>query len=226
MKNTLELAEVTPWGRSMAEYLEIFSLTEKDLSKRILSVGDGTSSFNSEMFDAGRKVVSADPIYKFNKLELNSRIDQVMAQASSRYGHYSTQHPELKDYELKRFKAMKLFIKDYDNGKKQKRYLNYALPDGLKFKPLEFELGLSAHFLLLYDQLGLEFHITSITALLSVCKEVRIFPTLNLRGQRSTVLNPILEHFNIGYSAQLTKVAYGFEQMGFDMLTIKRKHDL
>jgi len=37
----MELSEVVPWGRSLSEYIEMFSLSENDLEKKILGCGGG-----------------------------------------------------------------------------------------------------------------------------------------------------------------------------------------
>ena len=47
------LEKVVPWGRSFAEYIRMFSLTEEDLEKRILGCGDGPASFNAELTKKG-----------------------------------------------------------------------------------------------------------------------------------------------------------------------------
>jgi hypothetical protein len=49
----MKLDEIVPWGRSLAEYQLMFSLTEADLSRDILGCGDGPASFNAEMTDRG-----------------------------------------------------------------------------------------------------------------------------------------------------------------------------
>ena len=44
----LKLDHVVPFGRSFDEYQKMFDLTEYDLSKRILGVGDGPASFKQK----------------------------------------------------------------------------------------------------------------------------------------------------------------------------------
>ena len=57
-----ELKNIVPWGRTLDEYKRMFNLTEQDLSKKIISFGDGPASFNSEMNHLKKTVVSLDPI--------------------------------------------------------------------------------------------------------------------------------------------------------------------
>jgi ubiquinone/menaquinone biosynthesis C-methylase UbiE len=89
---------------------------------------------------------------------------------------------------------MKDFIKDCDNGKKNKGYVYQELPK-LSFKNDSFDLVLSSHFLFLYsDYFDLEFHIDSILEMCRVAKkEVRIFPILDLKNNRSKHLKPIID---------------------------------
>lgn len=70
----MKLADVVPWGRSLAEYCAMFSLQEIDLQGRILGCGDGPASFNAEMTALGRAVVSVDPNYNFSGAEIAQRV--------------------------------------------------------------------------------------------------------------------------------------------------------
>ena len=72
-----------------------------------------------------------------------------------------------------RMTAMRNFLEDFNEGKKQGRYIVHELPEPSDFKNQQFDIGLSSYFLLLYSNLGFEFHIMSI-------KEIRIFPIVDL----------------------------------------------
>ena len=52
------LDKVVPWGRSMEEYVSMFSLSSGELDSRILGCADGPASFNAEMHAQGSSVVS------------------------------------------------------------------------------------------------------------------------------------------------------------------------
>src|SRR5437762_12150227 len=69
----MELSEVVPWGRSLAEYRRIFDLTTADLAGRILGCGDGPASFNAEATALSHAIVSCDPIYAFSAEEIRGR---------------------------------------------------------------------------------------------------------------------------------------------------------
>src|SRR5690554_6558516 len=191
-----ELKNVVPWGRSLEEYIRMFKLSDSDLNGRIISFGDGPAGFNSEMTKLNRQVVSLDPIYQFSKEELKQRIEEtketIIEQVKNNQDNFVwTNIKSVKDLEQIRMVAMKNFIADFELGKMQKRYVYHELPDRTEFMDLSFDLGLSSHFLILYAQLGMDFHIKSITEMLRICKEIRIFPVLNLNAVKSEVLEGV-----------------------------------
>ena len=76
------LDQVVPWGRSFEEYRRMFMLSDEELNLRILGVGDGPASFNSEMKTLGHTVVSIDPIYSFfqnNRLNRESKRPTILS---------------------------------------------------------------------------------------------------------------------------------------------------
>ncbi len=76
----MNLKNAVPWGRTLKEYIEIFSLTEYDLQKKILGCSDGPASFNYELTLKGGDVTSIDPIYQFSKDDIKNRIDEVYSE--------------------------------------------------------------------------------------------------------------------------------------------------
>jgi hypothetical protein len=223
---SFELKSVVPWGRSLAEYQKMFDLTESDLTRRIASFGDGPASFNAEMTKLNHQVVSFDPIYQFSAEELEQRIsetkDTVIEQ--TRHNHQNFVWTNIKNIEeliQLRMTAMSNFLEDFEKGKAQKRYIYHQLPEPLPFPDSAFELGLSSHFLILYSQLGLDFHLQAISEMLRVCREIRIFPLLNLNAGSSEVLEPIFKYFSRHYVVKISKVEYEFQKNGNQMLSIK-----
>ena len=81
MKKTTryELSKVLPWGRSFDEYVRMFNLNDGDLNGTILGCADGPASFNAEMHQSGRRVISCDPIYRFTKQQLKVQIKHASA---------------------------------------------------------------------------------------------------------------------------------------------------
>jgi hypothetical protein len=223
-----ELKNTVPWGRNLEEYSKIFDLTDEDLNCRIISFGDGPASFNSEMTKLNRKVVSIDPIYQFSKDELKQRIaetkETVIEQTKSNVDNFVWKNIRDVDHlERIRMDAMTQFLDDFEAGKEQGRYKYHKLPTTTNFTDLQFDLGLSSHFLILYSQLGVDFHIQSISEMLRICKEIRIFPLLNLDAKKSEVLESIIAHFKPDFEVEIKAVDYEFQKGGNEMLVIKKK---
>ncbi len=222
------LKTTVPWGRNLKEYQMMFNLSETDMNKKIISFGDGPACFNFEMTALGKSVTSIDPIYQFTKDELSNRIDEVrvtiMKQLRENRDVFDwTLFKDDETLEKTRMESMGKFLDDLELGLDEKRYVSHELPNRLTFSDKSFELGLSSHFLLLYPQLGIEFHIASITEMLRVCKEVRIFPILNLNSERSEMVDPVIKHFKVKYDISIEKTSYHFQKGGNEMLVITSK---
>ena len=72
----IRLSQAIPWGRSFDEYRRMFDLSENDLTGRLLGCGDGPASFNAKATARGLRVISCDPIYVFNAVQIQRRIDE------------------------------------------------------------------------------------------------------------------------------------------------------
>lgn len=220
-----ELNSVVPWGRNLSEYRAMFNLTDAMLKQSFISFGDGPASFNAEMGEHGHRVISLDPLYQFSKTDIEERIritkDEIIEQTRKNMDNFIWNHIKSID-ELKavRSAAMERFLEDFDDGKKEGRYMAHELPLRTPFTDLQFDIGLSSHFLLLYPQLGLEFHLNAITEMLRCCREIRIFPILNLNAEKSEVLDAVIDHFNKKHSTEIVTTSYEFQKKGNQMLTI------
>jgi hypothetical protein len=86
-----------------------------------------------------------------------------------------------------------------------------------------FDLALSSHFLFLYSEhLDYEFHLKSILEMLRVAREVRIFPLLTLKNERSPYVERIMEELDrLGYDSQVIKTDYEFQRGADEMLRIE-----
>ncbi|MDB5111857.1 MAG: hypothetical protein JWR67_2971 [Mucilaginibacter sp.] len=222
-----ELSSVVPWGRTLEEYKQMFMLSKEDLDKRIISFGDGPASFNAEMNESGKQVISIDPVYEFTGDQLKKRIDetcfQVIKQTRENKANFVWDTiRSVEDLQEIRMKAMRHFLIDFEKGVYEKRYVAHSLPDKLSFVYNEFELGLSSHFLLLYSTLGLDFHMAAISEMMRLCKEVRIFPILTLNAKIPDFFNELLEMLNQNYKTEVQKVPYEFQKGGNEMLVIKK----
>ncbi|PTQ98271.1 hypothetical protein C8P68_103432 [Mucilaginibacter yixingensis] len=222
------LNSVVPWGRTLDEYENMFALTQADLQKKIISFGDGPASFNAEMTAIGNTVLSIDPIYQFTAGQLRQRIDEtcieVINQTTANQENFVWDTiKSVEELKEKRMGAMERFLADFEEGKHQKRYLTHSLPAPTSFLDDEFDLGLSSHFLLLYSNLGLDFHQQSINEMMRICKEVRIFPLVNLNAEKNEFIDSFLIALQSDYFTEIVKVAYEFQRGGNQMLVIKKR---
>jgi hypothetical protein len=221
-----QLKEIVPWGRSFAEYAAMFALSEDDLGKPILGCGDGPASFNAELTRRGGTIVSIDPLYAHDVVDIRRRIDEtfddVIRETCKNQDEFVWEHISSVDELGKvRMKAMRDFLSDYPQGKMDGRYVPESAPI-LSFPDDSFALALCSHFLFLYsDHLDLKFHIDAITELCRVCGETRIFPLLQLGAIPSPHVPRVRKHFTShGYDVTQVKVPYEFQRGGNEMLRI------
>lgn len=69
----MHLENIVPFGRSLDEYIHMFTLNADDLSRSILSVGDGPASFNAEGTKLGYQIKSIDPLYIYTAEQIRTR---------------------------------------------------------------------------------------------------------------------------------------------------------
>ncbi|WP_319508747.1 class I SAM-dependent methyltransferase [uncultured Methanolobus sp.] len=225
---TIQYQNIVPWGRSFQESVDMFNLSEEDLNSSILGCGDGPASFNYEMTQLGKSVVSVDPIYNMDRDFIEKRIDgtyvDVLEQTRANqdkfvWGNISS----VEELGKIRMDSMGLFLEDFEEGKKQGRYIAGELPE-LPFDNNSFDLALVSHLLFLYsEQLSLEFHLQAIDELLRVAHEVRIFPLLDLNSRKSIHLDEVISYLlSKEISVYEEKVNYEFQKGGNTMLKMLR----
>lgn len=224
----MRLENVVPFGRSMDEYRCMFMLTTVDLDKKIIGVADGPASFNAEMSDVGKPIVSVDPLYIFSGEEIETRyhavvgdiLSQVQATPDDWVWTYHRSPAHLRD---NRLQVLDRFLADYRKGKAEGRYVASELP-ALCFADSTFELALCSHLLFLYSgHLGYEFHRDAILEMLRVAQEVRIFPLLTLSLEISQHLNPLIAELSSrGFTVSIERVDYELQRGGYEMMRIQR----
>lgn len=225
----LQLDRVVPWGRSFSEYRRMFALTDADLQRSILDCGGGPASFNAELTQLGGKVVSCDPVYAFSAGEIRDRIERTFPEiVEGVKGNLESYvwTPEIPTPEALgqvRMQAMERFLQDFPAGLGD-RYRVAELPN-LPFADNEFDLALCSHLLFTYsDLLSLEFHLEAIAELLRVAREVRIFPLLNLAGERSPWLERVIEvSLKTRKRPEAIQVKYEFQVGGNEMLRLAER---
>jgi hypothetical protein len=221
------LDRVVPWGRSFDEYQRMFALTSDDLDGRILGCSDGPASFNAEATQRGHRVVSCDPIYQFERAQIEERIaatyDEILAQARKNAHEFVWKDCIRTPEELgqARMAAMQIFLDDFDSGDHAGRYVAAALPT-LPFETGAFDLAICSYFLFLYSTLlGEAFHHAALREICRVAAEVRIFPLLALGGARSPFVDACIADLReAGYRVTIEKVNYEFQRGGDEMLRI------
>jgi len=195
------------WGHGIDEYREMFDLSQEDIHSRILEYGCGPSAVNSQQAREKKQVISCDPLFVLDKDTLSSKAIMIFAQMAdevhAEQEHFNFTHTgSMEQLLAQRQQGMKQFFADYEQGKKEGRYVevtDYHLP----FPDFSFDFALSSNYLFadLHDQ-TLDFHCAVIRELARVAKEVRIFPLIDKKGTASEFLNPVMlqlqqEHYGI-----------------------------
>jgi len=224
----MQLDRVVPFGRSLDEYIKMFSLSDRDLQSSILSVADGPASFNAEGTAQGYQIQSVDPLYAFSADEIRDRFyavrDSIIAQIKATPDDWVWRyHKSADDLKDRRTQVTENFAADYDIGKQQGRYTVGELPH-LAYADNTFDLGLCSHFLFLYSaQFDETFHIAAIEEMLRICQSVRIFPLLTLSQEKSPYIATVIEHLEkAAYQCAIEKVDYELQPGGNEMLKINR----
>ena len=219
--------DIVPWGRSFDEYLDMFNLSEDDLARDIVGVGDGPASFNTRMHQRGTPIVSVDPIYRYSEVELRQRIRDtyadVIAQARQNKDKFVwTKFSSVDELAEIRMQAMDEFCRDFESGKQQGRYIDASLPK-LPFPDGHFDLVLSAHLLFFYSaNRDLVFHLNAVRELLRIGTEVKIFPIVDVNSNPSPFLSPVINALEKdGITCSVERVPYHFQKTGNEMLRLK-----
>ena len=229
-ENSVDLTVTSPPYdelRNYNEYIRMFDLTEEDMRAGILGCADGPASFNCTCHLRGFRVISADPMYQYTGRVIRKRIEEtyteVLKQTSEHQAKFRWDSiPSVEELGRIRMEAMNDFLNSYAEGKQQGRYVAASLPR-LPFPDLEFGLALSSHFLFLYtDHLSEEFHTEAIQEMLRVSREVRVFPLLDMTGERSPYVPNILKRFGEN-RIEIRKVKYEFQHGGNEALIIRKQ---
>ncbi|MGD1895461.1 MAG: SAM-dependent methyltransferase [Phormidesmis sp.] len=222
----MKLDQVVPFGRSLDEYIHMFSLGAADLQKSILSVADGPASFNAEGTAKGYQIQSCDPLYVFEADEIRDRfyavLDDIITQVENTRDSWVWQyHASPSELRAHRIEVAERFYADYTQGKKAGRYTVGTLPQ-LSDSASSYELSLSSHFLFLYsEQFDTAFHIAAIQEMLRVSAEARIFPLLALNQRRSPHILPVTRHLErLGYQCKIETVDYELQPGGNEMMRV------
>lgn len=222
-----KLDSVVPWGRNIDEYRRMFMLTDADMSKKIADFGSGPASFNAQASERGCSVASFDPIYRCTREQIAQRISAVSGAVirqteENRENYIWMQIKSPDELESIRMSAMRLFLEDFERGRQEGRYICHELPSTLPCAQDTFDIGLSSHFLLMYTSLGYDFHIKAITEMLRACRQVRIFPIVDLNADASELAESVIRYFGSRYSVSITDTDYAFQKGENKLLIIQK----
>ena len=224
----MKLSGVVPWGRNIDEYREMFLLTDSDMKKKIAGFGDGPASFNCQASETGADVTSFDPIYQYSEKQLRERIKEVKTEILRQMAENSDNYvwdriKNIDGLERIRMTAMEMFLNDFEKGRVEGRYIFHTLPERLPYDDGTFDIGLSSHFLLMYTELGYDFHIKAISEMLRICREIRIFPVCDLNSRKSELTERVIGYFkDNGFTADFLKTSYEFQKNADKMLRLRR----
>lgn len=219
---------VKPWGRLFSEYVRMFALTDADLRGTLLGCGDGPASFNAEATAQGYRVVSVDPIYALSAAQLEQRVKDTWPEILEQTRRHSdlfiwTHFQTVEALGESRLKAMRRFVADLEQGKREGRYIEASLPV-LPFENGQFDLALCSHFLFLYsDHFSVGFHIDAVAEMCRVAGEVRIFPLVDMNANESAYVQPVIAAMQArGFAAERVPVNYEFQRGANQMLRLRR----
>lgn len=197
VEEKLTLDRIVFIGRTYEEYMHMFNLQLADLEgRRILDCPAGACSFTAIANRLGIQVTAADIAYTFNHEQLRQKGLQDIEHAMIKM--MQVQHNYVWDMftsieALKSHRLQALSDSTTDRAAFPDRYVTATLPV-LPFEDKQFDVTLSAHFLFTYaDRLDFDFHMQVINELIRVTREeIRIFPLVDLAGNRYEQLNEIM----------------------------------
>lgn len=229
MRPKLDLERIVFIGRTFEEYLDMFSLSKKELDgKKILDCPAGACSFTAIGSKLGLDVTACDIAYYYSEEDLKNKglqdIEHAMEYMQKAKDKYVWDYFEdVEGLRIHRLSALKDCVDDMLESRD--KYISATLPS-LPFHDSEFDILLSAHFLIMYaDRLDYEFHIQTLKEFLRVTKEeVRIFPLVDLEGKRYKHLDNIISFLtDYGCTVEEVKVSYEFQKDANSMLKIIKR---
>lgn len=214
-----EFEGIVFFGRSIEEYINMFNLNLAELEdKKVLDCSAGPSAFAAQAHARRIEVTACDPRYE----DAVSFLADLVETHANEVQNKQTAVPQLFHPELvsvsARKEAMRLFLDDFEQGKKSGRYVSGRLPN-LPFGDQSFDLVLCANLLFIYSDVSVggmmqsspldySFHLESIKELVRVSRgEARLYPLLGPGQKRHKWLQPLIDELqNIGIHAEVVPV--------------------
>ena len=223
----VQLSQIVPWGRTLAEYVGMFALSQQDLGRA-----------HPWLRGRPRELQRGNVRARLPGCVMRStlRLQQPGTTAAVRRDIRDDDGPDAGPArtilcgELSRLSRpwarcarpqCNAFLRDFARGKLASRYVVSALPH-LAFADHAFDLGLCSNFLFLYSEhLGTAFHIAALRELCRIATEVRVFPLVDLDGRVSPHLAGALTALQRdGFHAAVRAVPYEFLKGANEMLVI------
>jgi hypothetical protein len=226
----IDLASVSFFGRSLAEYSQFFALDPTLLRGRdVLDVAAGPSSFTAEACARKINAVAVDPSYGSPFETLSSRVqsdyDQMCALVRAkrrlfRFKTFGTIEAAEADWRA----ASQRFLADYEAHFIHNRYVGGSLPR-LPFFDGTFDLVLCAHLLFTYAaRFDFDWHLAACRELVRVtADEVRIYPLCGADGKPYPGLARLRRELReTGITSEVRAVGHEFLVGAGAMLTLRR----
>ncbi|WP_267256693.1 hypothetical protein [Coxiella endosymbiont of Ornithodoros maritimus] len=223
MITTTKAPLISSWVHSFEDYQAMFDLTDTEFDRKILDYPATVSSFNAEMLKAGYdKVISADPHYDLEPMDMLKHVDNVIQRLATQLHHYANRiHTEgektLEDILALSNQYAQIFVTDYSQGLIENPYQVAHLPH-LPFADFQFELDLCADLVFRNET---DLPQLAIMELCRITHEVRIFPLLDEQGKVLDTLDPlILTLQEKNYGIEVRKVPYKLQRGSNAMLRL------
>lgn len=216
---------VPAWGRSAAEYEAFFALSDVPTSARVLDCGGGPSSFAAGWGGKGRFVVAVDPVYRLSRRNIEADFESTSARmlkgAREAYARFIWDQYESPESVVRlRRDVLSTFLRDFRSASASGRYVAGLLPD-LPFVAKSFDLVLCSHLLFLYSaEFDTETHISYLRELLRVGREVRVYPLLDMAGNRSRHLDHAIQKMRDRADVEIVPVPFEFRRGDTNMLRL------
>ena len=222
----LHLEDFLITGRTFDEYAAFCSLDIQELKgKKILDCPSGVSGFVAEAVRRGIDAHGCDILYGFDietiTAQAEKSIDKIYEDTAWTAGHSFAFYGSVKGHRQCRESALAAFKSDLN----PQRYRFETLPK-LTYEDNSFDLLLSSHLLFVYDdRLDLDFHIASITEMLRVAREVRLFPLVDFKDSRRNEpdnFSPLVAEITRRFDAEIIPVGFEFQPGAGFMIRLKR----
>lgn len=195
MELQFEFDTILFFGRAVDEYRTMFNFEPKEWrGKRVLDCAAGPAALAASSPEWEIDCTACDPMYQKDTAALAVQADEDAEKVRALQAKTMDLFDEAVIRANIRREAMNVFLRDFEEGKKKRRYVTASLPS-LPFADRSFDLTLCGNLLFLYSDtasggmmpnspLDYDFHLRSLIELARVTRgEVRIYP---LTGPHAT----------------------------------------